>query len=93
MHFRQSGINISSLDSENTIEKLQAKCMYFEEIKSLLANNENSDFVLNALSELLAGHVKYSLKHAHKLTLLRLLPDYRKYDIKLGWLFHALKHI
>lgn len=92
MHFRQSGINLSSRDNENTEKKLLAAKMYIDEVETLISDSSEYDVILNATKSLVKAHSKYHMGHAKIKVLLKLYPDRRKYGIHSKEIRHAILH-
>ncbi len=92
VHFRQSGENISSRDSDNTEKKIQASQQYRCEVEKLLNDSQDKLAILNVLDKLLKQHLKYNLNHANRKTICGLLLKYKKYNLHIGWLWKAFWH-
>lgn len=92
MHFRLSGENISSKDSENTEEKIQAAIQYRKCIEELLCDNSEKDSLIGGLDWLLRLHLDYNLKCAPRKVLLKLFFKRKKYKLRKKWLWNAFWH-
>ena len=92
MHFRQSGENISSRDSDNTEKKIQAAQQYRSEVEKSLDGSQEKQAILIALDKLLKQHLKYNLNHANRKTILRLLLKNKRYNLHIWWLWKAFWH-
>ena len=94
VHFRQSGSNISSKDDQNTIKKLEASKQYIEECIKIIKNNlfENSDVLYWLLRHHVKNNSRYSLNHAPKLTLCKVLYNRKRYGLSFHMIWKALWH-
>ncbi len=94
--FRQSGENISSQDSKNTLEKLQASYMYIDIVTGILQKMSLSGEEMRRMIDLLNHHVfrntKYHLQRAQWGVLWKLLFTYRSYRISRAHVWNAILH-
>lgn len=90
MHFRQSGINLSSRDSENTELKIQASRQYMQALEELMKGNEDYSSIKDQMTYLVGQHTKYHLKHAKLCALLKLYKKRKLYGLAQKELIHAI---
>lgn len=91
VHFRQSGINISSRDDCNTELKLLATQEYIKEVIRMIESNgyERKEHLIDLLYYRTKQITKYSLKYTPRKTLLKLYRQRKRYGISFHQLWRA----
>lgn len=94
MYFRQSGINISSQDDRNTELKLLASNLYIDEtvklIEQLVSADDYKDKLVNILNYRTKQITRYSLNHAPRSVLFRLIRKNKTYGVPLMMFWKAI---
>ncbi|MBQ9077193.1 MAG: glycosyltransferase family 2 protein [Muribaculaceae bacterium] len=94
MYFRQSGINISSQDDRNTELKLLASNLYIKEtvmvINQLVIDDDYKNRLVNILNYRTKQITKYSLDHAPRKVLFKLIRENKTYGVPLKMFWKAI---
>ncbi len=83
MHFRQSGLNISSQDDKNILEKLQATRLYIEKVKPFFNHlpERQQHIITYLMYAYLKVDIRYMLNHTPKKTILKIASAPKTYGV------------
>lgn len=92
VHFRQSGVNLSSNYERNILPKLEATRLYECAVTEMLEENPDKDSLLETMKKLLKVHRRYYLYQTPKKQLLAVFLRSKQLNVKKSLIWHALWH-
>lgn len=81
VHFRLSGENISSRDSENNLIKIEAQNQYRDAVAQMLQGHPDADMLYSTMNWVLRKHLKYNLKHTPRKVFWHLFCHRKQYRV------------